>query len=63
MALSTSTNAMHAEENPEGDRITVPSPQPFPCVQPRVKSRSPGAYRIVNEEAVDDTPSTRREGR
>lgn len=54
------------EESPQSQRATLPSPQPFPCVTPRVKS--PGAYRILNEEPVgeepiDESPSTRRAGR
>lgn len=68
------TSGLRSDETPESQRTTIPSPQPFPCVAPRVKS--PGAYRIVNEEPVretretretreetDESPPTRRSGR
>ena len=46
---------------PESQRITIPSPLPFPGVKTR--ARSPGAYRIVNEQPVtDEEPVTRRCG-
>jgi len=64
-------SSRRGDETPESQRSTIPSPQPFPCVVTRV--RSPGAYRIVNEEpvretgetreAADEIPPTRRSGR
>ena len=45
------------EEMPESQRVTIPSPQPFPRIV-HVK-RSPGAYRIVDGEPQED-PQSRR---
>ncbi|CAN5916207.1 hypothetical protein BH11MYX4_BH11MYX4_43100 [soil metagenome] len=50
-----------AEPTPQSQRTTLPSPEPFPCA-PIMPRRSPGDYRIVNDEPVEDQPSTRRSG-
>lgn len=52
------TDALRApEEKPESQRVTLPSPQPFPRIA-RCK-RSPGEYRLVNGEP-EEAPQTRR---
>lgn len=45
------------EELPESQRITLPSPQPFPQIA-RCK-RSPGEYRLVDGQPQED-PQSRR---
>jgi hypothetical protein len=48
-----------AEPTPQSQRITLPSPEPFPCA-PVTPKRYPGEYRIVNDEVVETEPQTRR---
>ncbi len=55
------TRGLLGEDAPESQRITIPTPQPFPGVKTR--AASPGSYRIVNDEPVnDELPATRRTG-
>ena len=50
------TNATN-EEMPESQRVTVPSPMPFPQIA-RCK-RSPGEYRLIDGHPQED-PQSRR---
>jgi hypothetical protein len=43
------------EESPESQRITLPSPQPFPQIA-RCK-KSPGAYRFINGQLQEEPQS------
>jgi len=43
----------------QSQRITLPSPEPFPCA-PVTPKRYPGEYRIVNDEVIEAAPATRR---
>jgi hypothetical protein len=53
----TAPTARAPEEMPESQRVTIPSPQPFPRVVPR--AWSPGAYRLVDGQPQED-PQSRR---
>ncbi len=59
--MTATTPAMRAhEEMPESQRVTIPSPQPFPRVAaPEPAKRSPGAYRFVDGEPQEDVQSRR----
>lgn len=46
------------EEMPVSQRVTIPSPQPFPR-SARCK-RSPGEYRIVDGQPRQEEPQSRR---
>ncbi|MEA2749381.1 MAG: hypothetical protein QOI41_3524 [Myxococcales bacterium] len=54
---ATTPGSRAQEEMPESQRVTIPSPQPFPRIA-HVK-RSPGAYRFVDGEPQED-PQSRR---
>lgn len=45
------------EEMPQSQRVTIPSPQPFPRVERAV--RSPGEYRLVDGRPHEDPQSCR----
>lgn len=51
-----------ADAMPQSQRITLPSPEPFPCspASPVTPKRYPGEYRIVNDEVIETAPATRR---
>lgn len=54
-----------ADAMPQSQRITLPSPEPFPCSPaplrpPVTPKRYPGEYRIVNDEVIETAPATRR---
>jgi hypothetical protein len=61
MTAASGGEQRHGEETPDSQRVTLPSPEPFPGIRTRV--RSPGAYRIVNDEPIEEHPATRRSGR
>ena len=56
---TNATNAMNAmnQEMPESQRVTLPSPMPFPQIA-RCK-RSPGEYRLIDGHPQED-PQSRR---
>lgn len=45
------------EEMPQSQRPTLPSPQPFPQIARR--KRSPGAYRLIDGQALEEPQSCR----
>jgi hypothetical protein len=68
MPATTPGSRAH-EELPESQRVTIPSPQPFPRIaagmravasgKGTIPNRSPGAYRLVDGEPQED-PQSRR---
>jgi hypothetical protein len=57
MPAATPPGSFAHEELPESQRITLPSPQPFPKIA-RCK-RSPGEYRLIDGQPQEEPQSQR----